>query len=580
MIKPKKVFVSYSHDSQEHKDWVAEFTEQLRCSGIDAIIDRYVIPDIPWPQWMQQQIIDSDITLLVCTEEYKERFEGGSNSKGVTWEGMLSNQILYDERCRNKKFIAIVRSIEQRVHIPLPYRPFNYYVVYDHFDALVKHINGNPDLETPPLLNDSLRKELNTGMPSSPPQLEKKLDGEVNREAYIEANVYSPITGVVSTSAVISSKYFYEGDVWDTKYFSMRPLLTNGEVVEKYQSFTMVIEECTREPILLTARCELLVQLSLQHGERVKANDIIGKAFIPKDNVQHPPFGPTRGQTIGGVIRYSPVINSSAWAVKKNDLNRKIRIISSELEEKSGITSLNAVSAGSFRHLKKCVLGLKVQEGEKVGMIYDGVKFRSLKSPVSGVFLGYDVKDHMAVYQGKPVATLKTDLSIIFLMLAPLRSAQHGWLELVSPLEGKIEINPNLNPGDLISDNTFIASVTTSNAQVNLKFDVLEAEIMSIFKCSRSTVEFGEPIVLVRLTKANIRSPMVGNFYRALMPGGKPFVDIGSEVRKDDTVCIIEALKMENRLVTEYDCIIENINIRDGDKVDWDEVIFQTKLIW
>jgi acetyl-CoA carboxylase biotin carboxyl carrier protein len=41
-----------------------------------------------------------------------------------------------------------------------------------------------------------------------------------------------------------------------------------------------------------------------------------------------------------------------------------------------------------------------------------------------------------------------------------------------------------------------------------------------------------------------VKSPMVGTFYRASSPGAKPFVDVGSQVKEGDTICIIEAMKI------------------------------------
>ncbi|HMR72115.1 MAG TPA: acetyl-CoA carboxylase biotin carboxyl carrier protein, partial [Rubrivivax sp.] len=49
-----------------------------------------------------------------------------------------------------------------------------------------------------------------------------------------------------------------------------------------------------------------------------------------------------------------------------------------------------------------------------------------------------------------------------------------------------------------------------------------------------------------------IKSPMVGTFYRAASPGAKPFIELGSEVKEGDPVCIVEAMKIMNEI--EADC--------------------------
>src|SRR5258708_19597048 len=72
-----KVFISYSHDSPEHKERVLEFSDRLRKDGVDATIDRYeVSPAEGLPAWMATQIRNSDFVIAVCTATYLRRVEG------------------------------------------------------------------------------------------------------------------------------------------------------------------------------------------------------------------------------------------------------------------------------------------------------------------------------------------------------------------------------------------------------------------------------------------------------------------------------------------------------------------------
>lgn len=68
---------------------------------------------------------------------------------------------------------------------------------------------------------------------------------------------------------------------------------------------------------------------------------------------------------------------------------------------------------------------------------------------------------------------------------------------------------------------------------------------------------------------SNIQSPMVGTFYRSPAPGKPPFVEIGQKVKKGDTVCIIEAMKMMNQVKSEFDGKIISINVGDGEPVEF-----------
>jgi acetyl-CoA carboxylase biotin carboxyl carrier protein len=66
---------------------------------------------------------------------------------------------------------------------------------------------------------------------------------------------------------------------------------------------------------------------------------------------------------------------------------------------------------------------------------------------------------------------------------------------------------------------------------------------------------------------------MVGTFYRSPAPGSKPFVEVGSSVKKGDTVGIIEAMKMMNQIEADRDGEIEAFLIDDGEPVEYDQPI-------
>jgi len=64
---------------------------------------------------------------------------------------------------------------------------------------------------------------------------------------------------------------------------------------------------------------------------------------------------------------------------------------------------------------------------------------------------------------------------------------------------------------------------------------------------------------------------MVGTFYRSPSPGAKPFVDIGQKVSKGDTLCIIEAMKIMNQIVSETSGTVRAIVIEEGQPVEYGE---------
>nr|WP_307991909.1 acetyl-CoA carboxylase biotin carboxyl carrier protein [uncultured Niameybacter sp.] len=74
-----------------------------------------------------------------------------------------------------------------------------------------------------------------------------------------------------------------------------------------------------------------------------------------------------------------------------------------------------------------------------------------------------------------------------------------------------------------------------------------------------------------------IKSPMVGTFYRASSPDQPPFVQVGSKVKKGDTICIIEAMKLMNEVEAEQDGEIIEILVENEEMVEFDQPIFRIK---
>ena len=66
-----------------------------------------------------------------------------------------------------------------------------------------------------------------------------------------------------------------------------------------------------------------------------------------------------------------------------------------------------------------------------------------------------------------------------------------------------------------------------------------------------------------------LTSPMVGTFYRAPSPGAKPFVEVGDTVKKGQTVCIIEAMKLLNEVEAETDGVVKEICVENGQPVEY-----------
>ena len=70
-----------------------------------------------------------------------------------------------------------------------------------------------------------------------------------------------------------------------------------------------------------------------------------------------------------------------------------------------------------------------------------------------------------------------------------------------------------------------------------------------------------------------ITSPMVGTFYASSSPEAEPFVEVGSEVKEGDVVCIIEAMKLMNEIKSEHTGKITQICVKNGDPIEYGQVL-------
>ena len=151
---PPRVFLSYSHESKSHADRVLRLANELRANGVDAWLDQYELaPAMGWPRWMQQQIDAADFVLVVASPTYKKRFEGKDSpgtGRGVSWEGLILNQALYEASGSNKKIIPVIfDGDDPEASIPAPLRPFMFARLPEDFEVLLRQIYRKPAVVAP-----------------------------------------------------------------------------------------------------------------------------------------------------------------------------------------------------------------------------------------------------------------------------------------------------------------------------------------------------------------------------------------------------------------------------------------------
>ena len=155
MAKNPKVFISYSHDSPEHKQWVSELAARLRRDGIDAILDQWDLGlgnDVT--RFMERGIVNADRVLVICTDEYVNKANAGEG--GVDYERMIINAQLV-QNLGTDKFIPIIRQASGKEKTPtfLGTRVYADFRNDSQFDAecekLIRELHEIPIIEKPPL---------------------------------------------------------------------------------------------------------------------------------------------------------------------------------------------------------------------------------------------------------------------------------------------------------------------------------------------------------------------------------------------------------------------------------------------
>ena len=104
---------------------------------------------------------------------------------------------------------------------------------------------------------------------------------------------------------------------------------------------------------------------------------------------------------------------------------------------------------------------------------------------------------------------------------------------------------------------------------VKIATPVVEVETETI-----SSVEETQE-VSAQVVKGNIvKSPMVGTFYLKPSPTSESYVEVGKNVKKGDTLCIIEAMKLMNEIESEFEGKVKEILVKDGEAVEYGKPLF------
>ncbi|UVT01188.1 toll/interleukin-1 receptor domain-containing protein [Burkholderia glumae] len=155
--KIPKAFLSYSHDSLDHKKWVLDLAIRLRSNGVESIIDQWSLgPGDDLPHFMEQNLAIADRVLMICTENYVKKANTGAG--GVGYEKMIATADLL-RRIDSNKVIPLIR--QSGTHTVPTFLQSKLYLDFSRpdqmelaFDDLIRAIHGAPLYVAPPVSNN------------------------------------------------------------------------------------------------------------------------------------------------------------------------------------------------------------------------------------------------------------------------------------------------------------------------------------------------------------------------------------------------------------------------------------------
>lgn len=152
---PPKVFVSYSHDDDEHKAWVLNLAERLVQKGIEIVLDQWDMQlGSNLPTFMEQGMTVADRVLVICTDNYNRKSNEGRGGVGYE-KNILTGELLQDQS--TSKFIPCIRGVSTDSKTPTClsgrlYIDFSYDETFeDQLEELLRELHNVPANPRPPI---------------------------------------------------------------------------------------------------------------------------------------------------------------------------------------------------------------------------------------------------------------------------------------------------------------------------------------------------------------------------------------------------------------------------------------------
>ena len=127
-----------------------------------------------------------------------------------------------------------------------------------------------------------------------------------------------------------------------------------------------------------------------------------------------------------------------------------------------------------------------------------------------------------------------------------------------------------------------ISNYTVPQPETQKLEDSLDKEVISLDSKKEEinevkTDELKEEVVS-NVNIHEVKAPLVGTYYSSSKPSAPPFVNVGDKVKKGDTICIIEAMKIFNEIESDISGIVTEICVENGNPVEFDQSIIKVSM--
>ncbi len=235
-IVPPRVFISYSHDSAPHKEWVLDFASTLRKRGVDAVLDQWDLkPGNDLPHFMETELVKADYIIVVCTEKYVAKANSGQGGVGYE-KGILSASMMKD--INQNKVIPILRGTNE-TNLPT-------------FLSSKLYINFSKDDDAEYSLDDLLRVLLNA------PLYEKPDIGNSPFEPMNQSRPNRMSNGIRSVMSTISLCY-NDSDAEYVRYWEVRkasefPRLSMDKYIQECRNLGYLVKSESGPNVTITPK--------------------------------------------------------------------------------------------------------------------------------------------------------------------------------------------------------------------------------------------------------------------------------------------------------------------------------------